>query len=92
MQDFWFAALHKKLVGERVLNLRSLANGGDPKCSLFAYCTPTGGPENYPEGAVTVMGINMGEVELFGNITNASDGNASADLHHYLLTGNIDER
>lgn len=91
LQDFWFAAVHKKLVGDRVLNLRSQANG-DPKCSLFAYCTQTGGPENYPTGAVTVMGINMGDVELFGNITNGSDENASRDLHHYLLTGNIDER
>jgi hypothetical protein len=91
LQDFWFAALHKKLVGERVLSLRSQATG-DPKCSLFAYCTPTDGPENYVAGSVTVMGINMGDVELFGNITYGSDGNASRDLHHYLLTGNIDER
>jgi len=89
LQDFWFAVLHKKLAGNRVLTVRSRTLE-KTKSSLYSHCTPVDDEQNYAPGAVTVIGINLGDVELIGNVSDGSDSKTETILHEYLLTGNTE--
>ncbi|XP_065342007.1 uncharacterized protein LOC135940849 [Cloeon dipterum] len=88
--DFWFAVLHKKLMGERVLAVQSDALG-NRSASFFAHCTAVGGRHGV-SGAVTVLGVNLGSAPLRGNVSSWSAGRENVTLNQYVLHGDLEGR
>ncbi|XP_059488542.1 uncharacterized protein LOC132204207 [Neocloeon triangulifer] len=89
--DFWFAVLYKRLVGNRVLAIRSDAFFS-PSSSFYAQCTPSDVKSGYDTGAVTIIGINLGPSEMRGDVSDWSTGRKEIELHQYMLTGKIDDK
>ncbi|CAB3376178.1 Hypothetical predicted protein [Cloeon dipterum] len=88
--DFWFAVLHKKLMGERVLAVQSDALG-NRSASFFAHCTAAGGHQGV-QGAVTVLAVNLGSTPLRGNVSSWSAGRENVTLNQYVLHGDLEGR
>ena len=77
---FWIALLYKRLVGREVLEphtvISNLINSSSAR--FYAHCTSS--YANYPQGAVTLYGMNLYEVDIYVKLL---DG---FEVDEYVLT------
>lgn len=73
--------LHKKLIGEKVFNVKVTKSSADGKLSkLYSYCSKK------TSGAITLMGINFSNMRSKFNIKIASPIDTNAIIVQYLLS------